>query len=347
MCIAILQETGKVLTRKQIRNCWQNNSDGAGIAWIQGGTIKIHKELKSFRRFYKSYRSIVKEFGEKSNMLIHFRYSTQGLVNLDNCHPHLVNENTCFIHNGIITLNKVCKLNSDDSDTVLFNKRILQKLPVDFMYRQKVIKHIDKLADSILVFLNSDNYYVIIGEDMGHWKDGIWFSNYDYEYTKYRTKYSGYTSEYAGGYWSEGIYYGWNTTRQRFDKFNTKKETYKNKPRILTRQTNTTDRMSNEIIDMIKCDDPWNRYEAENLGDDIKTDGIIGRCHRCQCYSENMIGVDGVYYCEECACDMRTYVNQYNGKTLSQCHECGIFDENLIMMGGNFYCSICYQLFSK
>ena len=69
------------------------------------------------------------------------------------------------------------------SDTMMFNREILQQLPNNFIQNNSIIRLIEEsIGNSKLVFLNNIGIFRIANEDKGHWsKDGqIWYSNHSY-----------------------------------------------------------------------------------------------------------------------------------------------------------------------
>ena len=59
MCIAIANLQSKPMTEQQIKNCWDNNGDGAGLLYKEGGRLKSYKNLKSVSKFYKKYIKVI------------------------------------------------------------------------------------------------------------------------------------------------------------------------------------------------------------------------------------------------------------------------------------------------
>jgi hypothetical protein len=178
MCIAIVQTKNKTMSKRNLENCWHNNDDGAGILWAYDGKLYCEKELGKFDRFYKMYSQIVKFYGDVP-ILLHFRTATHGDISLKNTHPFFVSRQLAFIHNGIFWGME----HETKSDTFLF-KELLQGLPPNFL-EDKNLSKLLRLAVSgnKVVFLSSSGRYTIMGN--GHWKDGIWYSNTDYEQKKY------------------------------------------------------------------------------------------------------------------------------------------------------------------
>ncbi|SKA33139.1 Glutamine amidotransferases class-II [Chitinophaga eiseniae] len=186
MCIAILN-TKDTLSRTTFRTCWQNNPDGAGIAYYDSGTIKITKEMDCVDRLYESYRTLRKH--NRHPMILHFRIATSGSVDADNCHPFEVGYGMVMAHNGIIdNVSPTATI----SDTRIFISEILNYLPEDFLYNAGIRELIGGFIDSSkLVFLDRYGMYHIINERLGHWDDdhSNWYSNYSYLETKVSPQY--------------------------------------------------------------------------------------------------------------------------------------------------------------
>lgn len=190
MCIAILNKKNVTLKRDLLETCWDNNRDGAGLAYPNEGKMTVFKELKSFDRFYDKYKSIRSTY--KGNMLLHFRIATHGAVAEENCHPFLVNEQMAFIHNGIISNVGASK---DKSDTICFNEKVLQLLPPNFVDNAGMRLLIEEfIGNSKLVFLDVEGNYTIYNESKGEWNNECWFSNQSY---KPKPSYSGYSNKYV------------------------------------------------------------------------------------------------------------------------------------------------------
>lgn len=196
MCIAILNNTSKPLTKKTLKNCWIANNDGGGLLYVENRELKVFKEMNNFKVLMKEYRRIIEEI-KPSYIVLHFRIATHGRVNLENCHPFLVTDKLGFVHNGVITNTSVAG-EFDKSDTNVFNERILQKLDRDFIYSdvgKELIK--EYIGWSKLIFLDNEENPLIIGELKGDWDDGNWFSNGSYKDKEVST----YSGHGGGGYW--------------------------------------------------------------------------------------------------------------------------------------------------
>lgn len=180
MCIAILNTKQTTLKKQLLRNCWENNGDGAGILYINNDNkLEFFKEMNDFNKFYDKYIDVRKKYG-KRNMVLHFRISTHGKVNTTNCHPFLVNDSLGFVHNGMIY---DVPTSTEFSDTYMFNESILKNFTDGFEYNETIMDMIEGFigSGSKLVFLNDNDDYFIVNEKAGHWNLGCWFSNSSYK----------------------------------------------------------------------------------------------------------------------------------------------------------------------
>ena len=212
MCIAILKTKDGNITDEQLLNCFDNNPDGAGLAYTKDNKIFIVKGIFDAKQFVEEYHKAVAE--ADGAMLVHCRIGTSGFKDYTNCHPHIVSDECVMIHNGILSID--VPKGSKVSDTVLYVEQYLKPLPKDFMLNDGIMSLItDHIgAGNKFVFLNNRGDFSIANEKAGHWKNGVWFSNYSYEaysfYTKgYKGKskvYSPYASYWDEEYWDEDDY---------------------------------------------------------------------------------------------------------------------------------------------
>jgi len=133
-----------------------------------------------FETFYTRFRKAEKD-NPDTPFLIHFRIATHGTVDLYNCHPFIVDSEHSFIHNGVIAGMSATDKNDNRSDTRIFNDTILRKLPIGWEKNEAIVSMIEsRIGISKLCLLSIDGTVTIFNEEKGHWKDGIWFSNYGY-----------------------------------------------------------------------------------------------------------------------------------------------------------------------
>lgn len=173
MCLMIVKPAGKDIADEHLQNGFENNPDGGGYCWHDGGRVFYRKGIFAFEEFLKSYRQDV---GDKP-AIVHFRMATHGGVNEENCHPFDVGNGAMMAHNGIIQV----ETERGESDTRAFiRKRIAPVLTSnpDAVRDPSWVESIDAaISGSKLGFLYPDGKHYIIGEKRGQWEDGVWFSN--------------------------------------------------------------------------------------------------------------------------------------------------------------------------
>tara|TARA_R100000234_G_scaffold109729_1_gene81714 strand:- start:528 stop:1262 length:735 start_codon:yes stop_codon:yes gene_type:complete len=180
MCIAVYQPKGKKLSKDTFYQCYDRNPDGFGMMFAHKGKIKIYKTLDGPDKAYALYNKLRKGEGRGQNMVLHFRIATHGSVNEANCHPFRVNDHLALVHNGIIHAVDTYSY-KDMSDTRVFAKEILAKLPNFFEWEEPITRLIEEfIGQSKLILLDEEGMAHIYNEHMGEWADGIWFSNKSY-----------------------------------------------------------------------------------------------------------------------------------------------------------------------
>jgi predicted glutamine amidotransferase len=183
MCIAILNTAEKV-SKSHFKNSLQSNQDGFGLAWVNSQGIQVWKSMSlDVNKLYRKYESVFdsKRFGD---ILLHFRISTGGGVNIENTHPFHINKDLIFCHNGMIKGFGTKK----ENDTRHFGRAILSHISESDLYFNPAIQELveERIGYSKLIFLNSAGESKIYGESLGIWEsDGNWYSNESYQGSDY------------------------------------------------------------------------------------------------------------------------------------------------------------------
>ncbi len=178
MCIAIYLPKNNRLDLKTLWNCAENNPDGFGYAYFHNG-IKIIKNVKITNSVLKEFIDTRERYID-TDFILHFRIATTGKISMLTTHPFAVNRNIVFCHNGILSdFSKNLTLASPRSDTMEFNRLILQQLPPDFMKYECYKYLLDEAIgySNKMIFLNSDGEHWILNELQGEKVGDVWFSN--------------------------------------------------------------------------------------------------------------------------------------------------------------------------
>ena len=208
MCIAILNKSTEPISKDSLLNCWTYNDDGAGLMWVDNGTMKMQKfpndnKPETFEAFYSRYVAV--RTSNDLPMGIHFRIATHGLSEAY-LHPFPVSRDMFIMHNGILN-----GLGTKEvSDTAMFAD-MLSKLPE--FYTKSATNLASETMGTLLhdyigtgnkvIALDSSGAFAIINEKAGHWLDDNWYSNDSYKSAKryygsydYSTYYDKYSSYY-------------------------------------------------------------------------------------------------------------------------------------------------------
>jgi glutamine amidotransferase len=181
MCIAIVKKAGVSIPEDHLYNGWLANDDGAGFCCIdENGEFIIHKSM-TWLGFIDKYRDAVENYGDTSDFLIHFRITSKGATNLDNCHPFQVDRDRVIMHNGTITNLEIPKGDSR-SDTRVFAEDWLPSLPENWEDNEIIQLLIESFIGwSKVCLLHRTKGIYIFNEKSGHWFEGNWYSNSSYE----------------------------------------------------------------------------------------------------------------------------------------------------------------------
>ena len=210
MCIIVAKRKGLELPTKEIlKNCFNYNSDGAGIMFNDGNQVFIEKGFMDFNSFYSRLEALDKEFNlVNSDLALHFRISTSGNVDQGNCHPYPISTETSQLrnlslvtdigmaHNGVIRKH-IPETRSILNDTQTFIKNFVYNMyssNKEFLTVGANIKALEEEAGSKLCFITKDNMY-IIGKFIEE-TNGILYSNDTYLSYDYGWGYEDYSVDF-------------------------------------------------------------------------------------------------------------------------------------------------------
>lgn len=186
MCQIIYKPNNATITKNELRQCWIENSDGAGFMFSENNKLIVQKGYMSFRSFWKAIK-----LNLNKTLVMHFRFSTHGPKNPDNTHPFLINESLAVCHNGIFS--EMGKIKDGFSDTAHFVKNVLMQLPINFLDNigiKCIIEEYCIKEHSKLVFMDHKSDVTILNEAAGQWQDGKWFSSYiDFDFPTFNSNF--------------------------------------------------------------------------------------------------------------------------------------------------------------
>lgn len=295
MCIIVVKKKGvDVPDYQTLKNCWDNNPDGAGLMYVTSKKkVKIEKGFMSFDKFYNRIKKLGEVFDLKNKSLVlHFRIGTSGGINKQKTHPFPISNNqdeldalniTCDLaitHNGVMS-DYVYK-NSDASDTQNFIKDYLYyfyKLNNKFYNIDGIKRIIDEECCGRLALLDNDDEIVTIGDFIE--SDGVLYSNSNYTKKEYNFSYYNNNSYYYDDYYYDDYYYDDKKIEYDF------KYDYKFKKDLTELKEGDTIILSNgydykiTLDDVFVLDDAGNFYEIKNIYNDnlYKLEIIDNECY--------------------------------------------------------------------
>lgn len=196
MCVIVLKPRSIELpTKELLRQCWNDNPDGAGFSVTRKGetTTYVEKGFLTFKHFYKYLGSYVKSTDDL--VVMHFRWATHGYRSAGQTHPFPVSK----YRNALERLKY-------SSDVVVFHNGVIRmknqpKHWSDTMYYVGgVMAHMDKLDYQKIISQTKGNRLCIVENGTPHltgdgWQEenGVWYSNLSWKNSKRKM------ITYAGG----------------------------------------------------------------------------------------------------------------------------------------------------
>lgn len=191
MCIIAYKPAGTPFpTKKQFKAMFENNSDGCGFMYADGGKVHIVKGLMEFSEFKREFQTIRARVDLP--VVFHFRIATHGGVNKAMTQPFPLTAKTKKLkalrtsadvgiaHNGIIPL--TCDAR-DISDTALFIKHYATRIFHDGI-DARALDICEACIDSKMVILEGNGSAHILG---AKWEtvNGVHYSNSSYKTRQY------------------------------------------------------------------------------------------------------------------------------------------------------------------
>lgn len=157
---------------------YHHNSDGLGLMYAKpnGTTTKLHVTKRLPKDLTAATQIIQSLPDDDRQVAIHWRMRTHGNIDLDNCHPYMVNGSTFMMHNGVLHTGN--KADTTKSDTWHFIKNYLAGLPVDALHDAGFHTLVgDFIESNRFAIMSADGRLSVINRNQGVEKDGVWFSN--------------------------------------------------------------------------------------------------------------------------------------------------------------------------
>lgn len=196
-CVIIYLKKGVKISKDELKDAFNSNPDGAGIAYIKNEKVHYSKGYKTFKEFYNKNLNIIDD--DSIERVIHFRITSRGETLPEQCHPFLLSDNK----------EDMALLNYEGKTTVLFMNGTI--------FNQKLISGLNDTASYIIENLYDNGHdFKMISKDTGaKWAivestgvslfgdfeedDGVYYSNLYHRHD--------YWSNLANSYSNDSLFY--------------------------------------------------------------------------------------------------------------------------------------------
>lgn len=193
MCLLCVLEPNSTPTKEQLMNSAESNPHGYGYAFLTDDKIITGRGMDAEEMVDRFLR--IRSGMPDTWAMFHARYTTHGASTKGNCHPFRVggDEMTVLAHNGILPID--VPKGDKRSDTRIFAEEYLPSLGLEVLDDPEWRAYLSEwMSGSKVAVFSLDpkleaNIY-ILNEHLGHWKDGVWWSNSSYEKSFYRPRWS-------------------------------------------------------------------------------------------------------------------------------------------------------------
>ena len=219
MCIIAIKPAGvKMPARETRENMWYGNPDGGGFMVATGHDVIIKKGFMKLSDF----EDALSEEGDLTNktVIMHYRITTHGGTNKQNCHPFPITNNVNIItkpivrtdigvaHNGIIHNVTPRKGVSDTMEYILSQISHMKKIDKFFYKKSAWLDLIEDAIDSKMVFLDKHGQFTTIGDFTED--EGVLYSNSSYKSHRFKGHYSTLGSAYGWDGWVDELESGYD-----------------------------------------------------------------------------------------------------------------------------------------
>ena len=190
MCIIVIKPVGiKLPDDKIIKQCWDNNPDGAGIMYATNKKVYIKKGYMTWKYLKKDLKRLKKMDTYNIPIVMHFRITTHGGTSAGNTHPFPISNNIrelqaleCttalgIAHNGIINI-ETTKNSSDTMEYIRNELWYLYQLKNNFYKNKDALTMVYNRIQSKMVFMDEYGNTEKVGDFIEH--EGCYYSNSSY-----------------------------------------------------------------------------------------------------------------------------------------------------------------------
>lgn len=178
MCVILTAKSGQLVSSSDIRDMVAANEDGTGVAWVEGGKVRVKRWLMADASEVAAFWADIEARGLPR--MLHARLATHGGVCKELVHPFRLSDGSVLAHNGIITGVHPGKGESDTSAFVrMYVEPLIVELGADWL-RPAVLKALGACIGSYnkLAILTPGGDIRLVNPGSGHWEpSGVWVSN--------------------------------------------------------------------------------------------------------------------------------------------------------------------------
>lgn len=195
MCLLIHQPKGVTFSRQEIRDFYQHNPDGFGVAFGERGSLRLLRLVGSESEVLAAYD----RFASGRECVIHFRMATHGKTDLDNAHPYPVTPEIVMAHNGVLSCGNPTQPHMSDTWHLIeyFIRPIAERNP-DLLFCPAWGEMLGRMIgpSNKLAFIHKDGRIALVNKSAGVTHKRAWLSN-TYAWSapnKYAPSYGGWNS---------------------------------------------------------------------------------------------------------------------------------------------------------
>jgi hypothetical protein len=162
-----------------MKNCFDNNYDGAGLAWVGENGLTVRKGYFYWQDLWKDMRDLV-----GCPVLLHCRLATHGSVKAENCHPFLLGNGVAAAHNGIL---RVAPLEPDMTDSESFALKFVEPWSQKELRDPRVLAALEAIVlPGSIAMLDASGEFLFLNKRLGVEHKGVWFSNRGFMFSENR-----------------------------------------------------------------------------------------------------------------------------------------------------------------
>jgi glutamine amidotransferase len=188
MCLLTVFSPEAEFNSRRMLNAADNNPDGFGFAILLDSHIARFRSMNYNETADEFQR--MREYYPETWAMFHHRFSTGGGETVENCHPFTWahDERIAIGHNGVLPI----PAGKRKSDTRIWTENHLGNLDPTVVDGTQWMQRTEKwLGSSKAVILSAhpETEYglYILNEHLGHWEDGVWWSNTSYTEARWRS----------------------------------------------------------------------------------------------------------------------------------------------------------------